>query len=174
MGFLDLSAYGEEYKYSVNLGIMDMVAALEWVKNNIASFGGDPAKVTLLGQSGGGAKILTLMATPAAEGLFHKAIEQSGAVELMGISLPEQKASRRVAELTLKNLAVSNPSELKNIPHQKLREAADKADEIAQAFMKAYPGKKKVDALYVDTWLRTRALKTMNAKAGQNGAPVLL
>ncbi len=71
MGFLDLSAYGEEYKYSGNLGIMDMVAALEWVKNNIASFGGDPAKVTLLGQSGGGAKILTLMATPAAEGLFH-------------------------------------------------------------------------------------------------------
>ena len=90
----------------------------------------------------------------------------------MGITLPEQKASRRVAELTLKNLAVSNPSELKNIPYQKLREAADKADEIAQAFMKAYPSKKPADALYVDTWLRTRALKTMNAKAAQNGAPV--
>ena len=127
LGFLDLSAYGEEYKYSGNLGVMDLVAALEWVKNNIASFGGDPANVTLFGQSGGGAKILTLMAVPAAKGLFHKAIEQSGAVELMGINLPDQKASRRVAELTLKNLEVSKPSELVNIPYQKLREAADKA-----------------------------------------------
>ena len=55
----------------------------------------------------------------------------------------------------------------------KLREKyGNKADEIAQAFMKAYPSKKPADALYVDTWLRTRALKTMNAKAAQNGAPV--
>ena len=66
-----------------NLGIMDLVAALEWVKDNIANFGGDPDNVTLFVQSGGSAKILTLMATPATKGLFHKAIEQIGAVELM-------------------------------------------------------------------------------------------
>ena len=86
---------------------MDLVAALEWVKATIANFGGDPDNVTLFGQYGGGAKILTLMRTPAAKGLFHKGIEQSGAVELMGITFPDQTASRRVAELTLQNLGIS-------------------------------------------------------------------
>ena len=78
------------------------------------------------------------MATPAAKNLFHKAIEQSGAVELMGITLPEQKASRRVAELTLENLNIkpSNVAELKNIPYEKLREAGDKA--MAQAIKEGY------------------------------------
>ena len=259
LGFLDLSAYGEEYKYSGNLGILDLVAALEWVKANISKFGGDPDNVTLFGQSGGGAKILTIMATPAAENLFHKAIEQSGAVELMGITLPDQKASRRVAELTLENLGISDVKKLKEVEYFTLRNAADKAlaqaqqegfaisswspvkdgdyipadpveggfpeqakniplligsclnewqtvplfsgmaatqsdnknfwddsrigaelkskygdkaDDVVKAFMKAYPNKKKADALYVDTWLRTRAKKTMKIKAEQNGAPV--
>ena len=66
LGFLDLSAYGEKYKNSANVGIMDLVASLEWIRDNIEEFGGDPNNVTIFGESGGGAKILTLMATPAA------------------------------------------------------------------------------------------------------------
>ena len=78
IGFFDLSAYGEKYKYTANLGMADLVAALQWIKENIAQFGGDPDNVTLFGQSGGGGKIQTLLQMPSAEGLFHKAITQSG------------------------------------------------------------------------------------------------
>lgn len=129
LGFLDLSAYGEKYKYSGNLGMMDIVAALEWVKNNISHFGGDPNNVTLFGQSGGGAKILTLMSMPSAKGLFHKAIEQSGAVQMMGITLPDQKISRRVAELVLADLGIdpANVDSLKDIPFERLDMAGRKA-----------------------------------------------
>lgn len=78
LGFLDMSSFGEKYKNSVNAGIADLVAALEWVRDNIAGFGGDPENVTIFGQSGGGGKVQTLMQTPAAKGLFHKAILMSG------------------------------------------------------------------------------------------------
>lgn len=79
LGYTDLSAYGEEYKYSGNVGVADMVMALEWVRDNIEQFGGDPSNVTIVGQSGGGAKVSTLMALPAAQGLFSKAVMMSGA-----------------------------------------------------------------------------------------------
>ena len=78
LGFLDLSAYGEEYKYSANCGLADLVAALKWIHDNIENFGGDPGSVTIMGQSGGGAKVLSMLQTPAADGLFHKAVMQSG------------------------------------------------------------------------------------------------
>ena len=77
LGFLDLSAYGDKYKHSANASIIDIKAALEWVKANIENFGGDPNNVTIFGQSGGGAKVNTLMAMPSAKGLFHKAINAS-------------------------------------------------------------------------------------------------
>ena len=80
LGYLDLSAYGAKYAYSGNVGMLDIVKALEWVKKNIAAFGGDPGNVTLFGQSGGGGKVSTLMAMPSAKGLFHKAIVQSGSI----------------------------------------------------------------------------------------------
>jgi para-nitrobenzyl esterase len=79
LGYLDLSAYGDKYKQSANNSILDIKAALEWVKTNIANFGGDANNVTIFGQSGGGAKVNTLMAMPSAKGLFQKAINQSGA-----------------------------------------------------------------------------------------------
>ncbi len=78
LGFMDLSAYGEEYKYSANCGLADLVQSLKWVQENIANFGGDPGNVTIMGQSGGGAKVLSMLQTPAADGLFHKAVMQSG------------------------------------------------------------------------------------------------
>lgn len=71
LGFLDLSSYGEEYKYSANHSILDLRIALEWVRDNISNFGGDPANVMIFGQSGGGAKVNNLMAMPSAKGLFH-------------------------------------------------------------------------------------------------------
>ncbi|MDD3409831.1 MAG: carboxylesterase family protein [Eubacteriales bacterium] len=78
LGYLDLSAYGEEYKYSGNNGLADTVLALQWVHDNIAYFGGDPDNVTIVGQSGGGSKVNALLGTPAAKGLFHKAMQCSG------------------------------------------------------------------------------------------------
>jgi len=76
-GYSNLKAAGG-HAASGNVGNLDMVAALEWVKNNIANFGGDPGNVTIIGQSGGGAKVTTLMNMPAAKGLFHKAVALSG------------------------------------------------------------------------------------------------
>ena len=99
------------------------------MKANAAAFGGDANNVTLFGQSGGGAKVLTLMGTPAAKGLFHKASEQSGALEGMGMTLLAPKTTRRVAELTLKNLGIT-PEEvekLKTLPYQDLADASQKA-----------------------------------------------
>ena len=78
LGFLDLAAYGDKYKSSPDAGLMDLIAALQWVKQNIAQFGGDPDNVTIFGQSGGGGKVTCLMNAPSAKGLFSKAIVQSG------------------------------------------------------------------------------------------------
>lgn len=77
-GYLNLSAFDEKYKDSANVGMWDVIDALTWIQDNIEYFGGDPDNVTIFGQSGGGAKVLTLMSTPYAKGLFHKGINQSG------------------------------------------------------------------------------------------------
>jgi para-nitrobenzyl esterase len=73
VGYLD-----DEFADSANAGQLDIIAAIRWVQNNIAVFGGDPGNVTPFGQSGGGSKVVTLMAMPGARGLFHKAICMSG------------------------------------------------------------------------------------------------
>ncbi len=80
LGFCNLAgAGGEKFAASGNVGMLDIVAALEWVRENIANFGGDPGNVTIMGQSGGGAKVCILTAMPSAKGLFHKAVVLSGA-----------------------------------------------------------------------------------------------
>lgn len=78
LGYLDLSPFGEKYRNSGNAGHADIVAALKWVQENIALFGGDPDNVTIFGQSGGGMKVADLMQIPAADGLFHKGLIMSG------------------------------------------------------------------------------------------------
>jgi para-nitrobenzyl esterase len=78
LGFLYLAQYGGKWASASNVGMLDIVAALEWVRDNVAAFGGDPRNVTIFGQSGGAGKVSTLMAMPAARGLFHRAIAQSG------------------------------------------------------------------------------------------------
>jgi para-nitrobenzyl esterase len=102
-GFLNLAGVGDaRYAESANVGMLDIVAALEWVRGNIANFGGDPGNVTVFGESGGGGKVSTLMAMPAAEGLFHRAIAQSG-VALRGITA---EASTSTARALLGQLSV--------------------------------------------------------------------
>jgi para-nitrobenzyl esterase len=84
LGYCDLSTAGERFASSGNVGMLDIVAALEWVRDNVAAFGGDPGNVTIMGQSGGGAKVCALLAMPSAKGLFHKAVVLSGASLRMG------------------------------------------------------------------------------------------
>ena len=103
-GYLDLAERaGAAYAHSGNAGMLDLVLALEWVRDNAAAFGGDPGNVTLFGESGGGAKVSTLLAMPAAQGLFHKAIVQSGP-GVRGIS---REAARKVANAVLAELGLA-------------------------------------------------------------------
>lgn len=135
LGFLDLSAYGEKYKHSANASILDMKAALEWVKDNIANFGGDANNVTIFGQSGGGAKVNTLMAMPAAKGLFHKAINQSGSFRS---AMLDKKSTQDIAAEVLKQLNVdpANADTLQKIPFAQLSDAGKKALKIVADKMK--------------------------------------
>lgn len=126
LGFLDLSAYGEEYQSSANVGLSDLVASLEWVKSNIAQFGGDPNNVTIFGQSGGGGKVTSLMNAPSAEGLFHKAIVQSGSYLH---NFPEPEVTQRVGAAVLEELGISEDQidSIKNVPYLELKAAGDQA-----------------------------------------------
>lgn len=98
LGYTDLSAYGEEYKNSGNLGQEDVVLALEWVRDNIAQFGGDPNNVTIMGQSGGGSKVTALLTCVPAQGLFHKAAIFSGGGALTQTSEQSQAAGIALVE----------------------------------------------------------------------------
>jgi para-nitrobenzyl esterase len=125
-GYLNLGHLaGEEYASSANVGMLDLVAVLEWVRDNIKTFGGDPGNVTIFGQSGGGGKVIALMAMPAAKGLFHRAIVQSGPF-LKSLS-PDY--SGRLAELVLAELGLSKSqvNELQGIVVDRLSGAATEA-----------------------------------------------
>jgi para-nitrobenzyl esterase len=132
-GYTDLSgAGGEEFSLSGGVGMLDLILALEWVRDNITQFGGDPGCVTIFGHSGGGRKIVTLMAMPAAQGLYHRAIIQSGSI----LHLTTQAEGRRVAELLLEELRLK-PFQLKefqNVPLAALLKAN------AEVYRKLGPG----------------------------------
>lgn len=136
LGYLDLSAYGEKYKHSANNSILDMKAALEWVKANIENFGGDPNNVTIFGQSGGGAKVNTLMAMPAAKGLFHKAINESGAFRT---NMPDKATTQAITAEVLKqlNLTPGQADSLQKVPYSVLADAGKKALKAVADKMKA-------------------------------------
>jgi len=106
LGHLDLSAFGSQYAESANVGMLDLVAALEWVRDNIANFGGDPGNVLIFGQSGGGGKVGTLMTMPAAKGLFHKAVVESGSL----IMANKQEESAKLAAAVVAELGLSKAS----------------------------------------------------------------
>ncbi len=124
LGFLDLSEFDARYAHSGNVGMLDIVAALEWVRDNITAFGGDPDRVMIFGQSGGGAKVSTLMGMPAARGLFHRAAVMSGSFSMLNT----QASARRLARLLLAELGLS-PAEvgrLHSLPYEMLEAASAK------------------------------------------------
>ncbi len=123
-GYLDLSKFGDQYAASGNAGMLDIVAALEWVRDNIENFGGNPHLVTIFGQSGGGGKVTTLMAMPAAKGLFHRAIVESGSI-LQGLAQEnaEVLADAIVGEL---GLTAATIGQIQMLPFQQILTVADK------------------------------------------------
>jgi para-nitrobenzyl esterase len=125
LGYLCLEGFGPEFAHASNVGQLDIVAALEWVRDNIAAFGGDPGNVTIFGQSGGGGKVSTLMAMPSAKGLFHRAIVQSGAA-IKGVSRDAARKSTE-AYLAQLNLKPDQASQLRTLPLDKLLAATGPA-----------------------------------------------
>jgi len=126
VGFVDLSSIGgEKFAASGNVGLLDIIAALHWVRDNIANFGGDPANVTIFGQSGGGGKVTALMAMPRARGLFHKAIVESGSMRRM----LTPHFSAKLADAVLKEAGVSKtrPEALQDMPFDRFITAAKAA-----------------------------------------------
>ena len=250
LGYLDLSEYGEEYKHSARAGLADLVMALEWVRDNIAVFGGDSGNVTIMGQSGGGSKVMTLLNTPAADGLYHKATVQSGGdrcSEAPGgyaMDAIRKEMARRIVEKAggieqaetmpyweLSAMTVEVQKEMETVygrgswnrweavpdgeyflgyPHvvgfrqenlhipmitcsvfgeqqcnlfadknsmpdyvvsQKMRERfGDKADSVTAAFREAYPDKRPVDVLFMDTRTRPNIRNLSLRRAAQGGA----
>ncbi|MES1201801.1 MAG: carboxylesterase/lipase family protein [Pseudomonadota bacterium] len=128
LGYAYLASYGDTFADSGNVGQLDLVLALEWVRDNIAEFGGDPVKVMVFGQSGGGAKIATLMAMPAARGLFHRAATMSGQqVTASGPNHADTRAATFVREL---GLTANNIADIRNLPLERLLHAAHASDPI--------------------------------------------
>ena len=136
LGFLDLSAYGDPFKTSANNSMLDLVMALQWVRDNISNFGGDPGNVTIFGQSGGGAKVNTLMAMPMAKGLFHKAINQSGAIRS---DMFEKPVTQAIGAAVLDELGIApgEVAKIQEIPFDLLAAAGKKALKRVENQLKA-------------------------------------
>jgi para-nitrobenzyl esterase len=128
-GYLSLGRFGvAEWLDSGNVGQLDLVLALQWVRDNIAEFGGDPNNVLVFGQSGGGAKIATLMAMPTAKGLFHRAATMSG--QQLTASGPLNAFKRTQAFMNALKLAPSELHKLRTLPAEQLVEAMRATDPI--------------------------------------------
>lgn len=128
IGFSDLSSVGgDKYKDSGNVGMLDIVAALQWVHDNIENFGGDPDNVTIIGQSGGGSKVCTVASMPSAKGLVHKAVALSGST----IGASDQKITQKVGEYILKEagLSAAEIDKLQDIPWPEYLKLANRACE---------------------------------------------
>ena len=130
LGFCNLAdAGGEKFAASGNVGMLDIVAALEWVRDNIVNFGGDPGNVTIMGQSGGGAKVCILTAMPSAKGLFHKAVVLSGASRRAA----EKASSERLGNAVVKEagLTSANLDKLQAMPWKDFYDIATRAQQAA-------------------------------------------
>jgi para-nitrobenzyl esterase len=136
LGFLHLADLGPGFDN--NLGLLDQIAALGWVQQNIATFGGDPGRVTIFGESAGAMSIASLLGMPAAEGLFQAAILQSGAVRVQ----PPERA-KAVAQGMLRELGVSEPAALRTLPVEALLQAAQR---LLRTFAGGLPFQPVLDA----------------------------
>ncbi|MBN1566554.1 MAG: carboxylesterase/lipase family protein [Acidobacteria bacterium] len=128
LGYCNLAGVGgEKFAASGNVGMLDIVAAMEWIRDNIANFGGDPANVTIMGQSGGGAKVCTLTAMPSAKGLFHKAVVLSGS----SIRTGEKDYAEKLGSYVLKEagLTPAQTGKLQEIPWKEFYAIAMKAQQ---------------------------------------------
>ena len=126
LGFMDLaSAGGADFAESGNVGMLDLVLALKWVRDNIAQFGGDPKRITIFGHSGGGGKVSTLMSMPAAQDLFHRAIVTSGSFP--NTTRPAAAQELTAATLTELGLKASDIGELQRVDAVRLIAAGDAA-----------------------------------------------
>jgi para-nitrobenzyl esterase len=158
LGYLALDHLGEGFEDSSVAGLLDLVLALEWVRDNAAEFGGDPKNVTIFGESGGGAKVTTLLATESARGLFHRAIVQSGAV----LRLPDAEAAHAEADKVVQKLGLTTQtiSQIKTLPEADIR----------QALM----GTAAASAPTVDGRVLTRQPFTPDAPPSGRGVPMML
>lgn len=128
MGYAWLKPFGPRFADSGNLGQLDLILALEWVRDNITAFGGDPARVMVFGQSGGGAKIATLMAMPDAKGLFHSAATMSG--QQVVASGPNNAWRRTQALMAALKLAPDDVEALRSMPVERIVEALGATDPV--------------------------------------------
>jgi para-nitrobenzyl esterase len=184
-GYTHLAALGapEEFKYAGVCGVMDMVASLEWVRDHIASFGGDPSRVMIFGQSGGGSKTSTLLATPAARGLFHRAAVQSGST----LRLADEAAAAKSADELLRKLGIarSRCADIQRVPWEQLLEAQtgvsggftpamDGAYLPHHPFDPAAPPESRGVPLIISTTLEDAALRLTNWDLTESGLTALL
>ncbi len=124
-GYTYLAGHGAPFADSGNVGVMDMVASLKWVKENIERFGGDPKRVMIFGQSGGGSKTSTMLAVPSATGLFHRAAVQSGSTLM--VATKDQASAETDKLLKALNLNRKNAADIQKVSWQHLLEAQAKA-----------------------------------------------
>jgi para-nitrobenzyl esterase len=160
-GYLYLARLDSRFADSGNAGQLDLLLALQWVRDNIAAFGGDPSRVLIFGQSGGGAKIATMMATPAARGLFHRAITMSG--QQVTASGPLNATARTRAYLAQLKAA---PADLLTLPTERLVEGLAAIDPILGGGVYMGP--------VLDMKWLTRHPFWPDAPAQSNGIPMML
>ncbi len=135
LGFTNLAgAARDKFAASGNVGMLDIVAALEWIRDNISNFGGDPGNVTIMGQSGGGAKVTTLTAMPSAKGLFHKAVVLSGA----SLQVGDKDYSEKLGAYVLESAGLK-PSEVDKLQQMPWKEYYAIATEASQKFASEMP-----------------------------------
>jgi len=121
LGFLQLGEFGEQFADSGNCGLLDQIAALKWIRDNIEAFGGDPDRVTIFGQSAGGRSTGILLAAPAARGLFKRAIVHSGGIQTYGDAERAGRLARQIMDNL--NIAPHEVHKLLEVPVDKLAEA---------------------------------------------------
>lgn len=135
IGFTDLSGVGgEKYASSGNVSQLDIIASLHWVRDNIVNFGGDPGNVTIMGQSGGGAKVTCTMAMPASKGLVHKGVALSGSM----LKANDQEYSRKLGQFVMEEAGLT-PSTLDKLQEISWREYIDIANKAMDRMRKENP-----------------------------------
>src|SRR5579859_1960145 len=183
-GYLNLAGVGApaEFANAGNCGVMDMVASLRWVRDNIGRFGGDPSRVMIFGQSGGGSKTSTLLAVPSAKGLFHRAAVQSGSTLRQGT----QEETAAEAEKLLKALGIAkgNAAAIQKVSWQQLLDAQVKSngnfrptvgDKVLphHPFDPAAPEESADVPVIISTTLHDAALRLTNFDLNENGCAAL-